>query len=168
MTSPPFDPSQQYTQMDPQGGANPAGYSADNPYSYGQPPAYGQPPGYAPPPAYGQPPGYGQPPTSGQPAGYPGYPGQPAYPGYGAPMYAAPSTQTNTMAILSLVFAFVFAPLAIVFGHMARKQISQSGEQGSGLATAGLILGYIFTGLIVLWCGGLVILGLVATSSGTT
>jgi hypothetical protein len=50
---------------------------------------------------------------------------------------------TNTVAILSLVFAFVFAPLGIVFGHVARNQIRRTGEQGSGLATAGLWLGYI-------------------------
>jgi hypothetical protein len=48
----------------------------------------------------------------------------------------------------------VFAPLGIVFGHVARRQISRSGEQGSGLATAGLILGYVFTALAVLACCG--------------
>jgi hypothetical protein len=57
---------------------------------------------------------------------------------------------TNVMAILALVFAFVFAPLGIVFGHLAKKQISRTGEQGSGLATAGLVLGYIFTIMAVL------------------
>lgn len=51
---------------------------------------------------------------------------------------------TNTMAILSLIFAFVFSPLGIVFGVMARKQISVTGEGGVGLATAGLILSVIF------------------------
>jgi hypothetical protein len=56
------------------------------------------------------------------------------------------------MAILALVFAFVFSPLAIVFGHMAKKQIRESGEDGDGLATAGLVLGYIFTGLYVAGC----------------
>jgi hypothetical protein len=56
------------------------------------------------------------------------------------------------MAILSLVFAFVFSPLAIVFGHMAKKQIRETGEDGDGLATAGLVLGYIFTGIYVVGC----------------
>jgi hypothetical protein len=54
---------------------------------------------------------------------------------------------TNTMAILSLVFAFVFCPLAIVFGHVARKQIRERGEGGSGLAMSGLVLGYVFTAI---------------------
>ena len=57
------------------------------------------------------------------------------------------------MAILALVFVFIFAPAAIVLGHIAKKQIRQSGEQGDGLATAGLVMGYIFTGLAVLFCG---------------
>lgn len=62
------------------------------------------------------------------------------------------------MAILSLVMAFFFAPAAIVLGHIAKKQIRETGEQGSGLATAGLVLGYVFTGLSVLVCCGFVIL----------
>jgi hypothetical protein len=56
------------------------------------------------------------------------------------------------MAILALVFAFIFSPAAIVLGHIAKKQIRQTGEQGEGLATAGLWLGYIFTGLYVAFC----------------
>jgi hypothetical protein len=56
------------------------------------------------------------------------------------------------MAIMALVFAFVFAPVGIVLGHMARRQIAQTGEEGQGLATAGLIIGYILTGLTVLGC----------------
>lgn len=56
------------------------------------------------------------------------------------------------MAILSLVFAFVFAPAGIVLGHIAKRQLRTSGEQGDGLATAGLIISYILTGLTVLAC----------------
>jgi hypothetical protein len=74
------------------------------------------------------------------------------------------------MAILSLVMAFVFSPLGIVFGHIARKQMRQTGEQGHGLATAGLIIGYIFTTLMVLGCAAtliaLVLVGHAATTSG--
>lgn len=65
---------------------------------------------------------------------------------------------TNTMAILSLVFAFVFAPLGIVFGIMARKQIPVTGESGAGLAKAGLILGVIFTLLGLVYVIGVVVL----------
>jgi Domain of unknown function (DUF4190) len=55
------------------------------------------------------------------------------------------------MAILSLVFAFVVPILGIVFGYIAKKQIRERGEGGSGLAKAGLILGYIFAVLSLLW-----------------
>ena len=57
---------------------------------------------------------------------------------------------TNQMAVASLVcgicqifFWFVAGVPAIVFGHVARRQIRQTGEAGSGMATAGLIMGYI-------------------------
>jgi hypothetical protein len=83
-------------------------------------------------------------------SGPPGYYPPPQY-GYGYP-YPPPPRGTNTMAILALVFALVFAPAAIPLGHVARKQIRQTGEEGDGLALAGLIIGYIFTGLIVLVC----------------
>jgi hypothetical protein len=58
------------------------------------------------------------------------------------------------MAILSLVLAFVFAPAGIVLGHLAKRQIRQTGEEGDGLATAGLVLGYVFTFLWLLACCG--------------
>jgi hypothetical protein len=62
-----------------------------------------------------------------------------------------PATQrTNQMAVASLVcgigqifFWFVAGVPAIIFGHVARRQIRQTGEAGSGMATAGLILGYV-------------------------
>ena len=142
----------------------PSGGTPD-PYQPQQP--YGQQP-YD--PAGGQP--YGVQPSSGQPygaptSGQPGY-GQPygAQPGYGSPYQ--PVTSTNTMAILALVFAFVFSPAAIVLGHIAKKQIRQTGEQGEGLATAGLWLGYIFTALGLLVCIGYVIIVIVAVGSSAT
>ncbi len=75
-------------------------------------------------------------------------PRQPGQPPYGPPPPAIPGT--NVMAILALVFAFVFAPLGIVFGVIARRQIDRSGESGRGLATAGLVLGIVFTAISVL------------------
>lgn len=74
--------------------------------------------------------------------------GQPGPPAYGQPPPANPGT--NVMAILALVFAFVFAPLGIVFGVIGRRQIDRSGESGRGLATAGLVLGIVFTVISVL------------------
>ncbi|MGH3915178.1 MAG: DUF4190 domain-containing protein [Pseudonocardiaceae bacterium] len=65
---------------------------------------------------------------------------------------------TNTLAILALVLAFAFWPLAIVFGHLARRQIRRTGESGRGLATAGLVIGYLVLGLVVLAVIALVVL----------
>lgn len=63
-----------------------------------------------------------------------------------APTYSAAQTSsvTNTTALLSLVFGlFGSGIIAVVLGHVARGQIRRSGERGSGMATAGLILGYV-------------------------
>jgi hypothetical protein len=74
---------------------------------------------------------------------------------YGPPPYGYPyppmQMGTNTLAILALVFAFIFAPAAIVMGVIARKQIRRTGEQGMGLATAGLVCGIVFSVLTVIW-----------------
>ena len=72
--------------------------------------------------------------------------------------------QTNTLAVVSLVTAigsflahiipfvggFTLSVVAIITGHMARGQIKKTGEQGSGLALAGLIIGYAHLALIAL------------------
>ncbi|TFV89941.1 DUF4190 domain-containing protein [Blastococcus sp. CT_GayMR16] len=114
-------------------------YRGDPPPPPSVPPAYGPPPGQPPAPGYGPPPGYGQQPY-GAPPGY----GPP--PGYPMP-YGRP---TNTMAILALVLAFVFAPAGLILGIVARKQIRETGEDGDGLALAGMIVGGIFTAIFVL------------------
>ena len=81
--------------------------------------------------------------------------GAPAY-GTGAPSYdatspayaAAPNGQkTNVLAIVSLVSSFFISIVGIITGHIALSQIKKTGEQGRGLAIAGLIIGYI--GLVV-------------------
>ncbi len=58
--------------------------------------------------------------------------------------------QTNSMAIAALVSSLVLAPLGIVFGHLALSQIKRSGDDGRGLAIAGLVIGYAGTVLLVL------------------
>ena len=100
------------------------------------------PPGYGyPPPAYGQQYPYGQ------------------YP-YGPP-------PTNPMAIAALVVAFVFPPVAIFLGVSARRQIRRTGEQGDGLALAGIIMGSIATALFVLLIVFWIVL-FVSLTSGST
>jgi hypothetical protein len=79
-------------------------------------------------------------------------PGQQYYPPYQPyPPYAPypPARPTNGLAIAALVCGaaqfvtgITFIP-AIICGHLARRQIRRTGEQGDGMALAGLILGYV-------------------------
>ena len=71
------------------------------------------------------------------PSPYGGFP--PDYYGY------PPKRSTNGMAIASLVTSFLFAPLGIVFGHISLSQIRRTGEEGRGMAIAGLVIGYVIT-----------------------
>jgi hypothetical protein len=57
--------------------------------------------------------------------------------------YQPVNPRTNSLAVAALVLGFVFPLLAIPIGHTALSQIRRTGEQGGGMAMAGLILGYI-------------------------
>lgn len=122
-----------------------------------------QQPGGQPQPPYGQPQPY-DPIQYQQPYGQTPY-GQPVY---GQPVYARP---TNSLAIASLVCSLagllilISAPVGAILGHIARKQIAESGEQGDGMALAGIIVGWVLTGLGI--CGCVAYLGLLATIFGT-
>lgn len=100
--------------------------------------------------------------------------GKPIYPevGYtpdGSPVtadraagYQPINPRTNSLAVVALVLGLVFPLLAIPFGHIARAQIRRTGEQGGGMALAGLILGY----LGIVWMVIFVIAIVVAVQSG--
>jgi hypothetical protein len=97
-------------------------------------------------------------------------PPQPPY-----PFQPTGQPPTNGMAIASLVCgigqlaAGPFAGIAaIILGHMARRRIRLTGEQGDGLAMTGLVLGYIGTvGLVLLALLAFLLLG-IATTHGTS
>jgi Domain of unknown function (DUF1707)/Domain of unknown function (DUF4190) len=83
-----------------------------------------------------------------------------------------PVAKTNGLAIASLACGlaqFAFGPLAtipaIVCGHMARSQIKRTGEQGAGLALAGLILGWatVILGIILIVAGLAISIGMHGT-----
>ena len=80
--------------------------------------------------------------------------------------------KTNTLAIISLIcgigqmILWPFATIpAIVLGHVARRQIRRTGENGSGLALAGLILGWIGASVLLLLILAIVLL--VVAHTGT-
>jgi Domain of unknown function (DUF4190) len=84
------------------------------------------------------------PPPPAHPPG-PVYPAQPAVVG-----------STNGFAIASLVLGIVWiywvgSVLALIFGYIAVSQINASGglQQGRGLAIAGIVLGWIGVGILV-------------------
>ncbi|GAB1817498.1 DUF4190 domain-containing protein [Herbidospora sp. RD11066] len=152
---------------------------------YGQQPDYGQG-GYPQQPTYGQP-GYGTKDTQpagggyGQDYGYgqgyqqyqqPGYDAGYAQPGYG---YAA-TRPTNGMAVASLVMGLiglvlcgVTAVLGVIFGHIAISRIKTSGEEGHGMAVAGLVISYITIALwVILWLAfGAFMLAMVGIAEST-
>lgn len=70
-------------------------------------------------------------------------------------------TGTNVMAILALIFGLGGGLLGIIFGHVSLAQIRRTGENGRGLAIAGLIFGYL--GLAIL-SGGLIFVLVAARS----
>jgi len=122
-------------------------------------------PGYYEQPAYDP---YAQQPVTGPPA-YPGYPAA----GYGAP---APVRGTNTMALVGMILSLVglavaiTAPVGAIMGHIAKKQIRETGEEGDGMALTAIIVGWSVTGLYVLCCGGyfLLIAGVIAAGGAST
>ncbi|MEU4367794.1 DUF4190 domain-containing protein [Micromonospora chersina] len=165
-SSPPADPTlpmagnpipAQPTSADPYSPAGPyAGMKSGDPYAApGYPPA-GTPyaaPGYPPP---------------GDPYAAAGYPA-PAYPGY-----APPSSKTNTLAIVALVLSLIgftsciTAPIGAIMGHVARKQIRETGEQGEGMAKAAIIVGWILTALLVLLIIFYVVMIVIAVNSDSS
>jgi hypothetical protein len=81
----------------------------------------------------------------------------PETPAYGAGALS-PAPKTNGFAIASLVLGIIpctgiTSILAVVFGFIARNQIQQSGgtQQGSGMALAGIILGFFWIAINVIY-----------------
>jgi hypothetical protein len=96
-------------------------------------------------------------PVSPVPAYGPGYP-VPPYP-YG---YGHPAASTNGLAVASLICAFFVSPLGLALGLVAKSQIRRTGEGGSGLATAGIVISSIF---IVLTAAAWITIGVIVSGS---
>ena len=74
-----------------------------------------------------------------------------------------PRQETNTFATLSVVFAFVFAPVGAVLGHLGLSQIRRTGQRGHDRALIGLTLSYAF---IVIAIVAVVVWAVVRTGPG--
>ena len=140
----------------------------------GETPPYGAPAEPTPPPPptpYGAP---AEPPPPPPPA--PQFPAAPPPPGFPGAGYETPSTpirRTNTLAIVSLIcsiagiFTGISAPVGAVLGHVARRQIRETGEEGDGMALAGIIIGWIITAIAAIAvCFVAVGIVIAATSAG--
>ncbi|MBZ0120980.1 MAG: DUF4190 domain-containing protein [Sandaracinaceae bacterium] len=97
-------------------------------------------------------------------------PGQPPFgappPNQFGPGFAPqPQRPTNTLAIVALVggivswimLPFAGAIVGVICGHMARKQIRQTGEDGDQLAVVGLVLSYSHLAVTCLTCGVMIL-----------
>jgi hypothetical protein len=90
--------------------------------------------------------------TADLPAAHRPWPSPPAQAGYRAvrPHPGAGSETTNGLAVASLVCGLmevftlgITAIPAVILGHVARGQIRRTGERGDGMATTGLVLGWL-------------------------
>ncbi len=69
-------------------------------------------------------------------------------PGYAA---APAAPKTNVLAIVSLVISILgFNLIAIILGAIALNQIKKTGENGRGLAIAGIIIGAISIVILII------------------
>jgi len=63
----------------------------------------------------------------------------------------AVTVRTNGLAIASLILSILgFSIVGAILGHVALSQIKRTNEAGSGLAIAGIILGWVsFAGFLL-------------------
>jgi curved DNA-binding protein CbpA len=84
-------------------------------------------------------------------------------PGGRSDRWVPPPSSTNPLSIASFVVSLagllfcIAAPVGAIMGHAARGQIRDRGEQGDGLAMAGIIIGWLIT--VIYICGIGIVLG---------
>ncbi|RGE24283.1 DUF4190 domain-containing protein [Leucobacter sp. wl10] len=110
-------------------------------------------PGYSP---QGGQPAYTPPAAPYQQSAPQGNPQQQSAAQYRTQNHPAPSTattvgQTNTYALLAIIFAFLSPIAGIVFGHLGLSQVKRTGDAGRGIALTGLIISYAYFLFIALF-----------------
>lgn len=93
---------------------------------------------------------------------------------YPQPLYYPPKRETEGMAIASIIVAvhglgcpFIGA-LGAILGHMAKRRIEERGTEGSGLALAGIIVGWATTALSLAFIAIYIIFFVVMVSSSSS
>jgi hypothetical protein len=142
------------------------------PISYGTAPSYGAPTPYGPGSSYGQPAAYGSSDPYGTPTPY----SSPTGYGYPQPGYFGPiaGSQRNALGVWALVlgivgvvFAGILAGIpAIILGNMSKGAVARGEANNPGLGTAGVIMGWISVGFMVI--GALFFVGLVVLAASTS
>jgi len=84
---------------------------------------------------------------------------------YGAPGAPAQTDKTNVLAIVGIILAFFVPLVGVILGFVARSQIKRTGEKGSGLALAAIIIGLV---IIVIYVIGVIVFSVAAANSGMT
>jgi hypothetical protein len=87
-------------------------------------------------------------PQSADPFGPPPTPAS-APPSTGQFRQDASTTDYNTFAVLSPIFAVVVPPAGVVLGHLALPQIRRTGGRGRAAAIAGLVIGYLMCAVLI-------------------
>lgn len=59
-----------------------------------------------------------------------------------------PAPRTNPVAVIALALAVIGGAPALIFGHVAMRQIKETGERGLLMARIATILGYVW---LVVW-----------------
>lgn len=79
---------------------------------------------------------------------------------------SAPVQKTNVLAIVALILGIVVPIGGIICGPIALGQIKRTGENGRGLALAGLVIGIVLTLGYILLVVGVVALSVAVAGSG--
>lgn len=96
------------------------------------------------------------------------YPQPPQYPQPQPPYVYAAKPPYDGLAITSFILGLIWlgwlgSILAVIFGHIALRNINRTQASGRGLAIAGLILGYIGVSTLALF----ILFGIIGALSGS-
>jgi hypothetical protein len=76
---------------------------------------------------------------------------------------APAAAKTNTVAIVALILGILIPIGGIIAGAIALNQIKQTGENGRGLAIAGIVIGAVYIVVVLLI---VIITAVIAASAG--